>query len=392
MDPNELLKTHSHDYEPRATGAFYQMHHLFNPYMWVPLMLDDPRINIALNYVKGAILSLSKFYVDEGDDGDEPGEGSPVKQFVVKQITRWWQTTAVKMLTALEWGYCGLEPLYHECDGMIQYAGANRFEPFDIRAVSKKGTLVGLELKRHDREPLYLGFPKSLWHVHGREHNPLYGLSKLRSAFRPWGDLYHQNGLLAIKRLYFYKYAFQGETICYPAGVHTTPGGVEKPNVDIAREILEQVRSGGVIALPSTVDAATGQRLWFLEPRPSLSGAADLLEEIDRLRVEMAEAIGVPPELIEAAETGSGYSGRRVPQQAFRGMLQDIVYWLVGDFDQQVCRKLVKLNFGIDEPKYEIVPFGLIRDESEEQAGGEMISLNDRRIPAGVAKSNKVAA
>lgn len=368
------------------------MSHAFNPYMWVPLMLEDPRVAISLNYVKGAILSLSKFYVDEGDDSDDPGEGSPIKQFVVKQISRWWQTTAVKMLTALEWGYCGLEPLFHECEGQIHYSGANRFDPNDIKAVTKRGTLVGLELKRQSNEPLYLGFPKSLWHVHGREHNPLYGLSKLRAAFRPWGDLYHQNGLIAIKRLYFFKYAFQGETICYPAGTTIFPSGQEKPNVEIAREILEQVRSGGIIALPSTIDAATGQRLWFLEPRPSLSGAADLLEEVDRLRIEIAEAIGVPPEIIEASETGSGYSGRRVPQQAFRGMLQDIVYWLVGDFDQQVCRKLVQLNFGIDEPKYEIVPYGLIRDESEEQTDGQVVAMDDRSIPSGVAQGNKVAA
>jgi hypothetical protein len=394
MEPKELLTTYSKNYEPKATGAYYHAHQVFNPYLWVPQMVQDPRISIALNYVKGAILSLAKFYVDEGDKPDDTSEGSPVKQFIVKQITRWWQTTAVKMLTAIEWGYAGLEPLYCQCNGQIHYAGANLFSQHDVKAVTKDGELRGLQLDQRDREPLYLGFPKSIWHVHRREHNPIYGESKLKAAFRPWGDLYHHNGLLAIKRLYFFKYGFQGETIYYPDGVHIAPSGQEIPYVDIARNILEQVRSGGIIALPSDVDTATGQRKWFLEPRPALSGAADLLEEVERLRVEMAEAIGVPPELIEASETGSGYSGRRVPQQAFRGMLQDIVYWLVGDFDKQVCRKLVSLNFGIDEPQYEIVPFGLIRDESENSA--EAVSMQGTQIPISAVKStahsNKIAA
>ena len=78
-----------------------------------------------------------------------------------------------------------------------------------------------------------------------------------------------------------------------------------------------------------------------------------------------------------ANEGGSGFSGRRIPQQAFQGALSEISFWMVHDMDCQVFRPLVKKNFGI-EPQYEIQPFGLADVEGMAR---DDVSLNTDQIP-----------
>lgn len=385
---DDLLKAHIGDRESHSCGRYDFRRGPFDLYRHVPDMVCDPRISICLEYVKGAILSLSRFYVDEGSDSDD--HPSEIKKFVVKQISRWWRTTARKQLTALEWGYCAMEPMFHVCNGQISFTGAKRIEPIDAMAVGLKGELIGMQVKMKDKEPLSLRFPKCIWHVYGREHDPFYGRSKLVEAYEPWMDLHHHHGLLAVRRLYFFKYGFQGETMGFPEGKTYPDANGQAISADrMAMQMLEDARAGSVLALPSTVDPTTGARDWFLEPRPALTGATDIMANIDQLRNEISEGMDVPQEVIQASETGSGYSGRRVPQDAFRGMLSDIIYWLVDDFDSQVVRKLVAMNFGVSEPSYEIMPFGMVRDDDNDTEEG--VTADGKPVPKN-AKPNKLAS
>jgi len=56
------------------------------------------------------------------------------------------------------------------------------------------------------------------------------------------------------------------------------------------------------------------------------------------------EGIGVPNELIEAAETGSGYSGRAIPLEGFLQGQQEIANALLQLFVTQCLRPLVYWN------------------------------------------------
>ena len=73
------------------------------------------------------------------------------------------------------------------------------------------------------------------------------------------------------------------------------------------------------------------------------------------------------------AEGTGAYAGRRIPMEAFYAMLQEILFWLITDVDQQVLRQLVAVNFG-PQLEYEIVPFGLVtpsQEEQQQQAGAQ---------------------
>ena len=56
--------------------------------------------------------------------------------------------------------------------------------------------------------------------------------------------------------------------------------------------------------------------------------------------------VGVPPELVRAGGTGSGYSGRSIPRESFLAAQQKIADEMLQKFVEQVLRPLVLWNFG----------------------------------------------
>lgn len=387
-----LLKTYTSDYDIPSVSlnefAYFRNRVPFRLYWDVPAMMLDPRIQMALWYIKGSILSMSRFFVDDGtrpEDTAAPTEQSPIKQFVINQINRWWRTSVIKQMSAIEWGYSGCEVMYCVKGGLIQFDHLRLIHQRDVRAVTQSGSLVGMAIENNTRRGrIYLGGPKSLWHVHQREVNPYYGRSRLKSAFDPWTEMQCQGGARDVRKLYFYRQAFQGDTLYYPPGSYPDENGQLVSNREVASRMLNAMRTGSTVAMPSQFDSQTGHRLWEMVPRPESTGDVGLLTYYETLKKEMAEGVGVPTEVIEASETGSGYSGRRVPKDAFLGMLSDPVNWLVSDFSEQVITPLVQLNFGIDEPDFEIIPFGLVRDDDNNSE--DVQNPSNKQVPQSSAQ------
>ena len=249
----------------------------------------------------------------------------------------------------------------------------------------KDGKKVGIEVRRARRGKgwTYIGGPKSLWHVHWREVNEWWGRSRLYSAYDPWLELESTGGGRDIRRLYYYKFAFQDDVLTYPDDASPNEMGKMVSNKQLAREMMEKMRTGGTLILPSTRDI-NGNKLWELVPRQQQTAGPDLLEYVSTLETKILEGMGVPEEVVVANEGGSGFSGRRIPQKGFHGLLSEIVYWMINDFDAQVLRPLVTFNFGIPQPKYTIMPFGL-GDE------GEVSSMPGDQIPHEAAKNAEFA-
>lgn len=390
------------DYEPEAVQGFgyYSATHnlpVFSQY-WIPLMLRDQRIQFGLRMIKGPILAGSRFYVDDPDSTDT--SQSDIKKFVIKNLTRFWRFSAVKALRAIEWGYSGNECLYKLNDGEICFDALKILHPKDVKVLTKDGNKVGISVQKvkNRRGKVYLGGPKSLWHVVGREEYQWYGQSRLFGAFAPWMEFYASGGAKDIRRLYYHKYAFTGDVGYYPIGAPPGAAGeYPKSNREVMRSLLEKRKSGGVIMFPNTFDE-NGNRKWMIESGQGNAGVVDILEYHRILKQEMTEGMGIPSEVIEAAQVGSGWAGRMVPATAFFAMLQEYVNWLIFDFDQQVLRPLIQLNHGIKDPRYNIIPFGLLKgpedeeeDEREAQVGampGDQHSPGNQRSVPDSAREN----
>jgi hypothetical protein len=319
----------------------------------VEFMLTDPRINFGLRLIKGPILSKSRFYLDME-------EGEP-KEFLKTQISRFWRSSAQDAMRAIEWGYSFGEVIYHIYGGKIQYHSIRNIHPVDCRCLTHEGAIVGGRIKglpgRGPNRHLDVMVPKGFWHVHDRVHHPFYGRSRLYGAYvaymEKWGDGWFRDS----RRLFFHKYAYSGHSIYHPLGSYRDSNtGEFIVYKDLARAMVEKSKNGAVFTLPNTTDDK-GNREWEIIPGEPQSPPTGLMEYGDDLDDDLLEGMGIPPEVAQAEGTGA-YAGRRVPMEAFYSTLQEACNWLIHDFNVQVLRPLVELNFG-PGIEYEIIPFGL---------------------------------
>jgi len=376
-----------------VASAMGQRRPPFIPKYHVPLMMLEPRVCLAMWVIKGTIISNTRFYVecDEGDD-------SPVKKYLIKQLTRLWLTSASTILEALDYGYVGAEVLYrphHQYQFLI--SGMRSLGTHEVFPVLLHGKRVGIKCRMRERDdpggeqtPLYIPGIKSFWHVHWRQHDEWFGRSRLFGAFSPWMDLAGSLGARDIARTYYHKHAYPGRGCYHPPGA-TEVDQIRTPNRDIAREMLQKMRAGSDVTLPAEYDPM-GNKLWEIFPLEAIEGGADVREWVYDLKDEILEGVGVMPEVIEAAETGSGYSGRKIPQEAFKGLLHEVVFWMLEDIDTQLLRPAVKAEFGEAACDYSIVPFGFVEDESGQD---KMVSLDGKQPPPGAqqaAKSGKITS
>lgn len=350
------------DYQPHAYGSgWYGLRRrapLFS-LSAIGEMLTDPRVQFALRLVKGPVLSKARFFVD--------CDHAEAKEFLVDTITRFWRTSAGRALKAIEWGFSCSEVLYEVHEGRIRFEGLKDLHSMDCRVWIQNGQLDGASVRNLpgvNRNTPAIRVPRLLWHVHDREKQPWYGRSRLYGAYLPWIEKWSDGGYRDIRTLFYHKCAFEGGIFYHPPGSDKLDDGSEVSNKDLAREMLEKKKTGGVMALPNTTDGE-GNRKWVYEPPHVLSEPGGMLEYGRDLDDEIAEGIGVPSEVLKAEGTGA-YAGRQIPMEAFYAMLQEVMYWLMTDFDQQVLRQLVAVNFG-QELQFEVVPFGLLTPSVEQQ-------------------------
>lgn len=379
LKQERLLATVTRDYLPTGYhSGFFHLHRLppFTVFT-VGAMLMDPRIVFGLWLIKGPILAQARFKI-ECDD-------SAVKDFIIKNVTRFWSTGAGRALKGLEWGYSCSEVLYkHRDDGLIYYDDIKDLHSTDCRALTDGGELIGARIRNipgHSR--VTIAGPKLLWHTHQREYHPFYGRSRLYGAYYPWVETWTDGGFRDVRRLFFHKYAFDGGVMYHPQGTtKLEDSGAVIAYKDLARELIEKKKTGGTLTLPSLFDGA-GNRLWeHVQPNVSSPPIA-IMEYGADLKTEILEGMGIPPEVAAMGETGA-YAGRLVPQQAFYASLQEIVRYLIEDFARQCLDYLIEVNFGACV-EYQIQTFGLMQsDAKEEGLDGGLPLAPGQQDPLGV--------
>jgi hypothetical protein len=362
--PKELLNDSAAvNYEPGAYGhlTLYQGGRPpFNMEV-VREMLTDPRVIYGLWLIKGPIFSDAHIKVES--------QNEDLRQYIIAQINRFWQNSVMKALKAIDWGVSASEVVYREKEGRVHFDELRDFHASDVRIVAKEGRTCGITVKNtKSSSQVYIGVPKAFVHLHWRERNRFYGLSRLHGAHIPWWEIWSNGGYRDVRRLWFYKNAFEGGTMRHPPGSTTTESGSPKSNRDLARELVEKKRAGGVLTLPNTVAGDKGQYAWEYTPPQPNAAPEGLLEYGQELRDEILEALGIPPEIVSSGgDQGFGSStGRQVPQMAFYAILQELLQWLVTDLDDFILKPLVDIEFGPGtSDQYELLPFKLSEDLSQ---------------------------
>lgn len=197
---------------------------------------------------------------------------------------------------------------------------------------------------------------KGFWYTHGRRFEGYFGDSQLRPSWKPWRRLAGIDGNEETTDLACYRFGTGIVKVFHPEGMYTgTVSSVPSwgingkvSNSDIARQISEGMKAGAGIALSSEKypQQSGGGLKWDVVVEPFSTNIEQLIAQKRELEIDCAKAIGVPPEVIQAAETGSGYSGRAIPLQGFLVSQQTKLNDMTEQVMDQIVAPLLKWNLG----------------------------------------------
>lgn len=346
---------------------------IWNLYV-VDTMTRDSRVNYGLKLLKGPVKTFTVFLPEEeGDKGEihqalrEQGtqfaytvksKFKEVAEFVLNTIKHFWEQGLDEYLTYLEWGYSVNQVIYHfdkKSDGSpdprsIEYSKLTWIHPLWVKALTSNNKLVAAEVNtpHNDSERYRLFIPKLLWGVHNRKVHRYFGRSLLYDCYVPWHEMWAPFGSRDIRRTWFHKNSFDGGEMRYPIGKTTLPDGSVVDNRDLAAKTLANIRTGGGRILPSTVNMQNGKPEWEYIPPTSNVTPQGLMEYPEKLRAEILEGMGIPPEVVESSgDTGFGSAtGRKVPMTVYYSTLSNIVSDVLSTFKEQVLDYMVWMKFG----------------------------------------------
>jgi hypothetical protein len=136
------------------------------------------------------------------------------------------------------------------------------------------------------------------------------------------------------------------------------PDGREISYRDMAREIVESRHSGGALTLPLIYDSL-GNKLLDYTPPQGVPGYTQIFRWKADLDLEIWKALEVPPEIIQAQTSGSGFSGRWIPFAVALSAVHQELAELLRCIDRDILRPIARLNFG-PRARYEIRPRSLV--------------------------------
>lgn len=372
MKPSSFLGAPiTRDYRPGLVGASSRTYDHRGVLTWgdVEAMKRDPQIAFGLRILY-APLPQVKWKVKAKDKA--------VAQYVDRIVRKVWTNHLPDLLDCLCYGHSGGEVIWKH-DEQTDLIEFDRIDPVmspDLRPLQCGRDLAGVAvqgLPEGDGGPGWIQAPRALWVVNEQIPGSLYGRSRLRSAWFPWQEKTGRHGALDVRRLWFVKNVFRGGIIRHPAGTIETAPGVWQSCQDYARELVEKMEAGGVLTLPNLTDE-NGNQLWtYEEPKVNgdLTGVRDYTGDLD---LETLTALGIPPEVVQAADTGSGWSGRSVPFLVWLSSEDLIVASVIRAVVEQIARPGVCVNFGEQwfevEPE-SLVPKGMTDDAAQTEGSQE---------------------
>lgn len=383
-------------------------------------MLMHPIVSAALDYYKSG-LSGAEFWggIDPADPKNPLGKpismDPRVAQFVLAHVDRFWRIgVPVFQEGGYAYGWGPGEHIYREVNGYMTWSHVKGFHPNDSYVLTLNSTAVGTRIKnirdRIDGTTVDESNPdsgvashraagtvdlwfasdlvpaKAAWYPHRPIFNQLYGRSQLYSAWRPWRRLAWRDGVEQVIDAAIYRAGYRGPIVRHPQedmqtalpGVSATKadsaGNKRRSARDVARQMVEWAKAGAGFTLSSAQYAPTqgGGPKWDVEFPDHVMDVRPLIEGARYMEDHIMLGVGVPPELLRSGGSGSGYSGRSVPREAFLEQQQLIANAMLQCFVEQVLRPLVLWNFGGEAAqRFEVHCKSLLQSQASDKLGQE---------------------
>ncbi len=357
---------------PWGTGVAGSVYPLFQLRANIEQMLWHPMVHTAMEYYKSGIAG-AEFWGGQNpqDPDDEIGlpisDNPAVTTFVKEQCERFWDR-AVPLIqeSGYPYGWSANEAVYAEEQGCLRFSEMRGFAPTDSYMLTQSHCPVGVRVKSVldvGQVDLWMASgdipAKGIWYAHNPRYSQYYGRSQLVGAWLPWRRAAWKDGAEQNVDMAVYRFGtppilgrYPNEDIQNPAGTPYSKAdsqGLPRTSArDMMRRILDQLKSGASVGLPSDRYAQEmgGDFKYSIEMLKLSIQIKELDAHIKTLYDQIAYGIGVPPELIQAAETGSGYSGRMIPVEAFLDGQQKVADRILHLFVCEILKPLVRWNFG----------------------------------------------
>jgi hypothetical protein len=374
------------------------------------LMRYDPQVRIGLGARNGLLMSAEVEVI--GDDRQ-------IDRWVQHQFDALWHSAAHQLLRAKLFGFLPFEVVYRRAAsgpfrGLIEVERLIDYHPRGARLLVEEDKIVGFSYEpakysessqsarvgeRESMREYGVTDPHTLAHAHSGTINLFapqalvctfdaecanpYGCALLARAYPAWYEKWMPGGAKRTLRLRMIKDAYIGDIFWYPPDRRfELPDGREITYRELAREIVESRHSGGALTLPLVYDSA-GNKLVDYTPPQGVSGYTQVFRWKSDLDLEIWKALEVPPEVIQASNSGSGYSGRWIPFAVALSAVHQELAELVRCIDRDILRPLAQLNFG-REAQYDIHPKSLV-EKYARMFSTQRAPSNRERMPLSAA-------
>lgn len=339
----------------------------------IEFMQMHPIVIVALEYYKSGISSVEFWGGPNPLNADDP-HGEPVCQdprvakFILATAEKLWHN-CVPLLQegGYPYGWAAGEHVYTEVNGYMTWSHTKDVHPNDAFVLSQDYRPIGIRIKgMRNRGPVDLWFAcnsipaKACWYPHKARFGHFYGRSQLIGAWRPWRRLGWRDGVEQVIDAAIYRGGYSGPIVKHPPedmqtakqGIPATQtdgaGNSRRSARDVARQMVEWAKAGAGFTMSSAHYPAQmgGGSKWEITWPTQVMDVMPLVEAARYIEDQIFYGIGVPPELIRASGTGSGYSGRNIPREAFLCSQQHVADAILKMFVEQIIRPLVLTNYG----------------------------------------------
>src|SRR5262245_54539291 len=332
------------------------------------LMRYDPQVRIGLGARNGLLMSA---------DVEVTGDDSRVVSWVQHQWNALWHEAAHQLLRAKLYGFLPFEVVYRRASsglfrGLAQVERLIDRHPGDTRLLVLGDKIVGFTVApdsvaggppRNDGLQDLLA-PQALVCTFDAECENPYGCALLARAYPAWFEKWMPGGAKRTLRLRMIKDAYIGDIFWYPPDRRfELPDGREITYRELAQQIVESRASGGALTLPLIRDSFGNKQLDYTPPQGT-SDYTQIFRWKADLDLEIWKALEVPPEIIQASSSGSGYSGRWIPFAVALSAVHQELAELIRCVDRDILRPIAELNFG-RAAQYEIHPRSLVEIYAE---------------------------
>jgi len=370
----------------------------------IEFMQMHPIVIVAMDYYKSGIMGAEFWggldHLDASNIFGKPISLDPrVAEFVITHVERYWQNGVPLMQEGgYPYGWGAGENVYAEVNGQLVWSHVKDFHPSDVYLLTDRYRPVGIRVKNiRDRQPVDLWFAsgaipsKVCWYPHRPRFNQFYGRSQLIGAWRPWRRLGWRDCVEQVIDAAIYRAGYAGPIVKHPPeDIQTSRSGIPATQIDgagnprrsardVARQMVEWAKAGAGFTMSSAQYPPTmgGGPKWSIDWPTSVMDVMPLVNAARYLEDQIFYGIGIPPEMIRAGGTGSGYSGRSIPREAFLAEQQSIANAFLQRFLEQVVHPLVLWNFG-DVP-FNISCKSLLKSQSQaKQQGGDAVGGKPR--------------